>query len=148
MSIVFFLLGFAVGFAVVLAGAIVDRKATRTTHAREIERQAAMYERILTASKVTAESLIRLVTTGVPEPQPAVVTEREPDVHERASRLVTEQTISRGVEKLREAYKGLGIEVSDDDLAEEAQALLMGVVGGGPTFREPAPAPVSREALA
>jgi hypothetical protein len=143
----FFIFGLALGFAIAVAGAVVDRRVIRREHEREMERTAKMYERILEGSKVTAESLLRLATTGVAEPIVAAVSEREPDMHERASRLVTEQTIARGVEQLREAYRKLGIQVSDDDLAEEAQALLMGVVGGGPSFREPAPAPVRAEAM-
>lgn len=82
----------------------------------------------IVSAKTQLEGLIRLTTTGQSTMPPAVVQEREPDLVERASRLVSEQTIAAGVQMLKAEYQRLGITMSDEELNDEA-LLILGALG-------------------
>jgi hypothetical protein len=111
-------------------------KADGERHERELARMQQMYDRLVQTQATATQDAIRLATTGNAQPQVALVEEREVDAHTRLSRVVSEQAIAHGVGVLRESYRALGIQYSDDDLREEAMLLLS--VGTVPEYpREP-----------
>lgn len=66
------------------------------------------------------------LTIGSPVPH-AVEISHEPDAEERVARLISEDTIARGMQSLRAIYDASGIPVEDEVLRAEATAMLAGV---------------------
>lgn len=93
-------------------------------HAAEVARLVALYEHVAKLVGASAQDAIRLVTTGHATVQPVEIAEREVDAHTRVSRMVTEQTIDRGMAALREEYRKLGLQIDDDLLREEVTTIL------------------------
>jgi hypothetical protein len=67
-----------------------------------------------------------LATIGSPTPHPVEIS-HEPDAEERVARLISEETIARGMQTLRAIYDTSGIPVEDEVLRAEATAMLAGV---------------------
>ncbi len=109
------------------------------SHREELARTAALYDRLLANAERTATESIRLATTGQAQPAVATVERRVVDPVEEARRVVRNDTLDRGVEALREAYRAIGVQFNDDDLRQEAEALLAGLVPTLPSPTTPAP---------
>jgi hypothetical protein len=99
--------------------------------ARSIEAMAtttaAQLESLARTNATQLEALARLMTTGVPDARTAVASEHSVDAAEIVQREVTDDAKRRGIEALRAGYKTLGMEISDEALAEEVDLILAGV---------------------
>jgi hypothetical protein len=112
----------------------------RERHERELMRTIAVFEQQLKAQAAgqtaTMEAAIRLATIGTPTQEPVQIEEREVDAHTRLSRMVSDQAVERGIDALRENYRAIGVQLSDEELRDEAMLLLS--VGTMPQYpKEP-----------
>lgn len=73
------------------------------------------------------EAMIRLATTGATAAQAVAIAEHGPDAIDIAQRTVNDDVKRRAMSELREGYKKLGMQVSDEDLAAEVDLILAGV---------------------
>ena len=103
---------------------------TKDDQVTEITRLHALYATVI-------EQAVNAVQYGSPRPQPARVEDREPDAEVSMRTAITENMISRGVERLRLAYAESGqFNVPDNQLRAEVQQMLMGTFDADQWARE------------
>lgn len=102
----------------------------RADHTAEITRIRETYEKLIQAniehSAAMFDKLMNAVNYGNINRVPAVVEDREPGPEQRAAREVDEATIKRAVVSLKAQYEGIGVNLPDAELEQEARNLVMG----------------------
>jgi hypothetical protein len=110
---------------VALAEAVVWWALARA-HAREIAEWRAMPDRVNAVWLATLEKMGNVRDLGTPTPPPVTVS-REIDAEERVQRMVSEDTIQRGMQQIRAMYSAANMRPPEDDvLRSEAISMLGG----------------------
>ena len=116
-------LGLALG--VLAGGALAFGLGFLKGMARAHETHALATKLALDGVGRTFERVVSVQTIGAPEPTPGELVSI-PTPEERATHAAQEAAIARGVEYMREAYRGLGVERTDDELRGE----VLDMIGG------------------
>lgn len=86
-------------------------------HAKEITALHEFY-------RASLQAIGNTVQYGTPTPQAASV-DQEPTPEQALARAIDEDVVARGVEALREEYKGAGIAITDAELRDQVVAIIL-----------------------
>lgn len=116
-----------VGVIALLIVALVVQDRRLNAQAREALRLFNEHHAVILKAAVEAhQSAVRMALTGSATATPAVVQPAVPDAVDVLSQRVAEETVQRGMDMLRAAYKNeLGIDVDDKTLRAEAEQIIL-----------------------
>jgi hypothetical protein len=72
-------------------------------------------------------ALGNIMQYGTAVPKEAIVSEAEPDAELRAQRRVDAETLQRGIEAMKQEYANKGMHVSDEEIRDEVESMMLGI---------------------